>query len=65
MRIGMWSDSVSFPNLLLMKLSAYHHSQGDTVKFIQEGGHYDKAYLSKTFNLPAIKKRYRKRHHRL
>ena len=56
MRIGMWSDSVGFPNLPLMKLSAYHRSQGDTVEFIQAGGHYDKAYLSKTFNLPAIKK---------
>ncbi len=56
MKIGMWSDSVGFPNLPLMKLSAYHRSQGDTVEFIQEGEHYDKAYLSKTFNLPAIKK---------
>ncbi len=56
MRIGMWSDSVGFPNLPLMKLSAYHRSQGDTVEFIREGEHYDKAYLSKTFNLPAIKK---------
>lgn len=56
MRIGVWSDSVGFPNLPLMKLSSYHRSMGDTVEFISEGEHYDKSYLSKTFNLPAIKK---------
>ena len=39
-----------------MKLSAYHKSQGDTVEFVEENGHYDKVYLSKTFNLPAVKK---------
>lgn len=39
-----------------MKLSAYHKGLGDTVEFITEGGHYDKAYVSKVFNLPAVKK---------
>lgn len=56
MKIGIWSDSVNFPNLPLMKLSAYHKSLGDEVSFIQEGGHYDKVYLSKVFNLPLVKK---------
>ena len=56
MKIGLWSDSVNFPSLPLMKLSAYHKSLGDEVTFIEEGGHYDKAYLSKIFNLPLLKK---------
>lgn len=56
MKIGIWSDSVSFPSLPLMKLSAYHKSMGDTVEFIQENEHYDKAYISKVFNLPNVRK---------
>lgn len=56
MKIGMWTDSVNFPNLPLMKLSTYHKSMGDTVEILQEGGHYDKVYLSKIFNLPLIAK---------
>ena len=56
MKIGLWSDSVNFPSLVLMKLSAYHKSLGDEVAFIEEGGHYDKAYLSKIFNLPLLKR---------
>lgn len=56
MKIGIWSDTVGFPSLPLMKLSAYHKSLGDTVEFIQEGEHYDKAYLSKVFNLPTVRK---------
>ena len=56
MKIGLWSDSVNFPSLPLMKISAHHKSLGDTVEFIEENGHYDKAYLSKVFNLPLIKK---------
>lgn len=56
MKIGLWSDAVNFPNLAQMKLSAYHKSIGDTVELIEENGHYDKAYLSKVFNLPAIKR---------
>lgn len=56
MKIGVWTDSTGFPNLPLMKLSTYHKGLGDTVEFITEGGHYDRAYLSKVFNLPAVKK---------
>lgn len=29
MRIGLWTDSVKFPNLALMKISAYHKQRGD------------------------------------
>lgn len=56
MKIGLWSDSVNFPSLPLMKLSAYHKELGDEVEFIEEEGCYDKAYLSKVFNLPLVSK---------
>ena len=56
MNVGLWSDSINFPNLPLMKISAYHKRLGDRVSFIKEGCSYDKVYLSKTFNLPLIKK---------
>lgn len=56
MKIGIWSDSVNFPNLPLMKLSTYHKELGDSVEFIEEGGCYDRVYLSKIFNLPLISK---------
>ena len=56
MKIGMWSDSINFPNLPLMKLSSYHKEQGDSVELIKEGEHYDKVYLSKVFNLPLLNK---------
>jgi hypothetical protein len=38
-----------FPNLALMKLSAYHKSVGDTVEAGMCFGHFDKAYMSKVF----------------
>ena len=56
MKIGLWSDNVNFPSLPLMKLSAWHKQQGDEVELLQPLGSYDKVYLSKTFNLPSIKK---------
>lgn len=56
MKIGMWSDSVNFPNLPLMKLSSYHKRLGDSVEMVREGEHYDRVYLSKIFNLPLISK---------
>ena len=41
-----------FPNLALMKLSAWHKSQGDTVEWCNENssGMFDKVYLSKVFS---------------
>lgn len=56
MKIGLWSDSVNFPSLPLMKISAYHKRLGDTVTMVEKMGIYDKVYCSKTFNLPNIKK---------
>lgn len=41
-----------FPNLVLMKLSAFHKNQGDQVEWYRPllGGHYDRVYLSKVFS---------------
>lgn len=50
MRIGLVDvDGRNFPNLALMKLSAWHKLRGDTVEFADPGaGRYDKVYLSKS-----------------
>lgn len=50
MRIGLIDiDGHNFPNLVLMKLSAWHKVQGDTVEWAHEFGHYDVLYKSKVF----------------
>ena len=38
-----------FPNLALMRLSAWHKAQGDAVEWWSGFTHYDRAYLSKVF----------------
>lgn len=38
-----------FPNLALMRLSAWHKAQGDDVEWWSGFTHYDRAYLSKVF----------------
>jgi len=42
-------DSHNWPNLCLMKLSAYHKAQGDTVEWWTPAGHYDLVYKSRVF----------------
>ncbi|MDE7261341.1 MAG: radical SAM protein [Oscillospiraceae bacterium] len=51
MRIGLVAvDGHSgFPNLALMRLSAWHKSQGDQVEWWNGLAHYDRVYLSKVF----------------
>ena len=50
MKIGLYDvDSSNFPNLPLMKISAYHKAKGDEVEFLQFMEHYDKVYVSKVF----------------
>lgn len=39
-----------FPNLPMMKLSAYHKNKGDSVGWVQPEKHYDRVYLSKVFS---------------
>ena len=52
MRIGLIDvDGHNFPNLALMKLSAWHKSQGDSVEWYEPmfSGHMDIVYMSKVF----------------
>ena len=39
-----------FPNLPLMKLSAYHKQCGDEVSWYNPDVHYDLVYMSKVFS---------------
>lgn len=43
-------DSSNFPNLALMKLSAWHKQQGDNVEWYTPFDHYDIVYCSKVFH---------------
>lgn len=50
MNIGLVDvDGHNFPNLALMKLSAYHKLQNDNVEFATILGDYDLIYMSKVF----------------
>ena len=40
-KIGLWTDSHNFPNLPLMKLSAYHKAMGDEVEKYMPINQYD------------------------
>jgi hypothetical protein len=49
MKIGLVDvDGKHFPNLALMKLSAWHKAKGDSVQLIDMGA-YDRIYFSKVF----------------
>lgn len=52
MKIGLIDvDGHNFPNLALMKISAYHKGKGDVVKWIwQDFGHFDRVYMSRVFD---------------
>lgn len=53
MKIGLIDvDGHNYPNLPLMKLSAWHKAQGDTVEWYNPmfSGHMDKVYMSKVFS---------------
>ena len=50
MKIGIIDvDSHRWPNLCLMKLSAYHKAQGDDVEWWTPEGRYDLVYKSRVF----------------
>lgn len=52
MRIGLIDvDGHNFPNIPLMKISAWHKAQGDSVEWYDPmfSGHMDKVYMSKVF----------------
>ena len=56
MRIGlidvdnMARKRAKYPNLALMKLSAWHKKQGDEVEWWNGLLHYDRVYVSKVFS---------------
>ena len=51
MNVGLIDvDSHNFPNLALMKISAYHKELGDSVEWWNGFMHYDKVYISKVFD---------------
>lgn len=53
MKIGLIDvDGHNYPNLPLMKLSAWHKAQGESVEWYQPlfSGHMDRVYMSKVFN---------------
>lgn len=52
-RIGLIDvDGHNFPNIALMKISAYHKSIGDSVEWYEPlfSGHMDRVYMSKVFS---------------
>lgn len=54
-RVGLIDvDTHNFPNIALMKISAYHKLKGDTVEWYNAlGGRYDVVYVSKIFSFSA------------
>lgn len=51
MKIGLVAvDDHNFPNLSLMKISAYHKARGDTVQWANSLEHFDKVYMAKVFD---------------
>ena len=53
MKVGLIDvDGHNFPNIPLMKLSAYHKKCGDSVEWYQPlfSGHLDRVYMSKVFS---------------
>lgn len=51
MRIGLIDvDSHNFPNLALMKISAFYKSLGDDVEWANSLEYYDKVYMAKVFD---------------
>lgn len=51
MKIGLIDvDSHHYPNLALMKISAYHKIRGDSVEWWWGFGQYDRVYMSKVFD---------------
>lgn len=50
MNIGLLDvDGHNYPNLALMKLSAFHKSKGDNVEIFFPMKHYDRVYMAKVF----------------
>jgi hypothetical protein len=51
MKIGLLDvDGHNFPNIALMKISAWHKAQGNTVEWCVPMAHYDRVYMAKVFD---------------
>lgn len=50
MNIGLLAVDSNYPNLALMKISAWHKNQGDGVEWYNPFEHYDKLYMAKVFS---------------
>lgn len=51
MKIGLIDvDGHNYPNLALMKISAWHKAHGDVVEWHWGFGHYNRVYMSKVFD---------------
>ena len=50
MNIGILAVDSNFPNLALMKISAYHKARGDQVEWYNPLCEYDKVYAAKSFH---------------
>ena len=51
MKIGLIDvDGHNFPNIPLMKISAWHKARGDSVEWWWGWGQYDRVYMSKVFD---------------
>lgn len=51
MNIGILAVDSNFPNLALMKISAYHKARGDQVEWYNPLCKYDKVYMQLKFSL--------------
>ena len=49
MNIGLLAIDSNYPNLALMKISAYHKETGDNVEWYNPLNHYEKVYAAKVF----------------
>lgn len=49
MKVALLAVDSNYPNLALMKISAYHKAQGDEVEWYTPFGQYDQLYMSKVF----------------
>lgn len=49
MKTGLLAVDSTYPNLALMKLSAWHRGRGDTVEWYSPFERYDRVYMAKVF----------------
>lgn len=54
MNIGILAVDSNFPNLALMKISAYHKARGDQVEWYNPLCEYDKVYTAKVFTFTPL-----------